>query len=675
MLLAVASAASPSNTLRSYLSGYMSNATVDQYSYYNLAVGGTNYIVAPSVNGTTYLVIQQQNGKYSLLTSQAAIDPILTAYFAQYENLSQVSYLNSEMHAYYKNLNGTIQDCITETGVNPPLTNNFTQAILGCQSIPICDRALYSAFGAESPFGFGIQNFSIQFGILNTTLRSYFNTVQSINASNAGDKLSGLGTDISSIGSVVNKLSTDPIFPPPASANYGSCNAGLPSQQPWYCVAVGYCGFLNANSTQLSSISSVQQQLASEIPSKAQLSSYSSASAATGSYYMAQANVRANSASFHTFLNTTYSTYNSTVAKVTALLARSPNVNLSASLSSLKASFSGILSNGINISISNEIGGYNSILSSVMSKYSAANSTLAQATSYSSNYTIIALAAELNYRDVPPKLSQLAAQLESLDLEMNSGVNTTTAAALLPEMQVIGLQLNVFTPITTMGSIVKTTDGWFIGAMLGGSNAFVQSKIAAAPTYAALLSLMIGIIILVIIFLLTYGRLSKGHKLKKSRKSSMAWMALFVGILILVLIYAYMTYVYGEAANSFLPFSYFRGYLQSSKSAYVVLNGSSAYDNQGVTACAGAISAVLASEGKAVKTISATNYSCVAGGTVSPLGVGCIDSALNSGTPVIALSATGNGIVYKGLYGTILYVNGADATSNSCIAARLLSLK
>jgi hypothetical protein len=150
---------------------------------------------------------------------------------------------------------------------------------------------------------------------------------------------------------------------------------------------------------------------------------------------------------------------------------------------------------------------------------------------------------------------------------------------------------------------------------------------------------------------------------------------LFIAIFILVLLYAYGTYSYAHEANQFLPFAYFTGYLHSSKAAYVVLNGSSAYSNPNVTACAAAVSSVLSGMNKTVKTVQATNYSCVAGGTVSPLGASCIDSALGSGTPVISLSATGGGIVYKGLYGTMLYASGANATGSSCIVAQLLARK
>ena len=674
-LLAGASAASPSNTLNSYLSPYMSNATIAQYSFYNVSLNNQGYVVAAAANGSTYLVISQNSSQFGLLMAQDAINPVLTAYFAQYENLSTVSYLNTAMQKYNSGVASNISDCITETGINPPLTNNFTEAILGCSAIPICDRALYSTFGALSPFGFGIQNFSIQYGIYNTSLKSYFGLIQKINSSNAGDSIAALGTDVSNLSSVASKLSTNPLFPPPASADFSKCNSGLSSQQPWYCVAIGYCGYMKFNTTLLNSVNAVQQQLTALVPSKSRISAYSAASATAATYYIAQANFETNEASFSAFLNSTYPTYNATVGEVSALLSKSPDANLSAALLRLQTSFSAILSNGVNTSISAESPGFNLTLSSLISKYNAANLSFAEAGSASSNYTIAAIAAELNYRNVPPRLAELSEQLQSLDLAISAGMNSTSILAELPELKTIGMQLAVFVPITTMGSLVKMLDGWFINAVLAGSNMPVQSKIAAAPTYAALLSFIIGIVILAIIYLVTLRRLSKKHKLKMSKKATMAWAALFIGIFIVVLVYTYATYAYAQAANSFLPFAYFTNYLHSAKSAYVVLNGSSAYSNTGITACASSISSILTSQGKAVKTIQATNYSCVAGGTVSPMGVGCIDSALASGVPVISLSASAGPISYKGLYGTIMYASGVNATGSSCIVAQLLSRK
>jgi hypothetical protein len=440
-------------------------------------------------------------------------------------------------------------------------------------------------------------------------------------------------------------------------------------------VAIGYCGYLSFDPNLLNSISSAQQQLSAQVPSKSAIAIYSSASARAASSYLFQANSKINSASYQAFLNSTYPVYNETVASASALLAKSPNANLSASLSQLKASFAAILSNGVNTSISSESQGFNSILSGVISRYEAANSSFAQASSYSSNYTLDAIAAQLNYKQVPPRLVELSAQLQSLDLAVGSGPNATAVAAALPDLKVIGLQLGVFVPLTTMGYLVKALDGWFINALLAGSNSPVQSKIASAPAYAALLSLAIGIVLLAIVYMATYRRFSRRHKLRLGRKAKTAWMVLFLGLAVAVLAYSYATYAYAQSATGFLPFAYFTGYLHSSRGAYVVLNGSSAYQNSGIGACASAISSVLTAEGKSVTTVSATNYSCMAGGTVSPMGVGCIDSALGSGMPVISLSATGGGITYKGLYGTMMYASGANATGSSCMAAQLLARK
>jgi hypothetical protein len=677
-LLAVASASAPSAQLSAFMSAYMSNATLSQFSFYNLTVNGSSYIVAAPANRTTYLAIGNNNGKYTLLASANAINPVLTAYFAEYENLSAVSYLNTEMQKYYSQISANLSDCVVETGVTPPLTNTFNNALLGCQSIPNCNRALSGAggFGVASPFSLGIVNFSIEYGTLNTSLNAYFKLVHGINSSNAGDSLGAIGSEISNISTVVSALSTNPIFPPPSNVDLSKCNAGaLPSQEPWYCVSVPYCGYLFFNSTILGSINATQQQLTNMIPSKAKIAIYSSASASAASGFIVQFNSKANAPAYYAFLKTTYPTYNSIVASTLSLLSKSHDSNLSAALVQLNASFKAILSNGVNVSIATEANGFNSVLSSMVSRYNAANQSFAEASSYTSNYTLAAVAAQLNYRHTPPKLAQLASQLQALDLQLGSGANSTQVEAALPDLKVIGTQLGIYVPLTTIGYLIKLADGWFINAALAGSNSPVPAKIAAAPTYAALLSFIIGLVILILVYLFTHRRLASRHKLRHSHKTNMAWIVLFVVIFVLVLLYTYGTYTYAKAANNFLPFAYFTGYLHSSKAAYIVLNGSESYSNAGITSCASSIAAVLTAENKTVKTIQATNYSCVAGGTVSALGVGCIDTALSSGIPVISLSQTGSGIVYKGLYGTILYASGANATGSSCITAQLLSRK
>ncbi len=677
-LLALSSAATPSAALSSFLSAYMSNATISQFSFYNLSLNGSSYVVAASSNGTTYLAIGSTGGKYALLANASAINPVLTSYFSQYENLSAVSYLNTAMQNYRNRISANLSDCITETGINPPKTNNVSQAELGCQSIPNCNKAMGGAggFGTASPFSLGIQNFSVEYWTLNNSLNSYFSLVHNINASNAGDSLSGIGSDISNISAVSSEISTNPIFPPPGNVDFSKCNiAALPTQQPWYCVAIPYCSYPSFNSTLLSTISSTQQQLTASIPSKAKIAVFSSASAQAASSYIIVANSKINAPAYYAFLNTTYPTYNSLVASALALLTKSPDTNLSSALVQLNASFKAILSNGVNVSIGTETTGFNSVLSSFVSSYNAANLSFAEASSYTSNYTLDAVAAQLNYRHIPPKLAELAAQLQALDLQTGTGSNATAVQAAIPELRVIGVQLGVYVPLTTIGYLIKLADGWFINAALAGSNSPVPSKIASAPTYAALLSFLIGLIILILIYLSTHHRLARHHKLRRDRRSAAAWAFLFVFIFVLVLIYTYGTYAYAKAANNFLPFAYFTGYLHSSKAAYIVLNGSAAYSNPGITACAGAIASVLTSQNKSVKTIQATNYSCVAGGTVSPLGVGCIDTALSAGTPVVSLSQFGSGIVYKGLYGTMLYASGANATGSSCIVAQLLARK
>jgi len=94
----------------------------------------------------------------------------------------------------------------------------------------------------------------------------------------------------------------------------------------------------------------------------------------------------------------------------------------------------------------------------------------------------------------------------------------------------------------------------------------------------------------------------------------------------------------------------------------------------GITSCASAISAVLTSKGKSVKTISATNYSCVAAGP-SRHSEWLHRQRPLCGNPCDLTGCICGSIAYKGLYGTMMYASGANATGTSCIAAQLLSRK
>jgi len=130
--------------------------------------------------------------------------------------------------------------------------------------------------------------------------------------------------------------------------------------------------------------------------------------------------------------------------------------------------------------------------------------------------------------------------------------------------------------------------------------------------------------------------------------------------------------VYAIGANNFLPFNYFMNTLKASPTAYIALNGS-AITNASISQCITAIQTQLASSGKSVQTIQLKNYSCVSGSNISILGINCYTDILNSDKPVVFISQSQqNNIVYKGLYGTVLYASGNVTSGNACTLRTLL---
>lgn len=665
-----------SNSLSGYLSIYVPNAST-QYTYSNFTMSGSSYVILHSIsNQSDYLVINSSGGVYRLLTNASSISKIITAYSSSgYSSLPQFPYLQNAMNQYTSEIAQNISDCITETGGSVNV-NNLQSATLACETVPVCHKVL-NTFGPASPFGYGLLNFSLGYAQLETSVQRYNSLLSGINSTNAGTSVADLGGIITNIGTVASTMNQNPLFPPPADSSLASCSQSLnPEGQPWWCVAVGFCEVIPFNNTLLNNITYSQAQLAEQIPSDAQIEQYGADSASSASAYITSAEERANATIYYKFLNSSYPQYNLTVKEASSLLKGMSDANLSTSLLALQNEFGAIKANTFTVNITRESGVFSLMISNVIAQYNAENASYGSTHRTAVNDTLDSVGAQLNYQNDPVRLAIISSGLQSLDNHFGSELNSSQLGSIASQLQVIGIELQVYGAPITLAYIVKGLDGWFIDMFVAGSNATVPSKIMSAPLYAAIESIIIGAILVIIFYMLTYRRLSAKKKIRKNHKAHRAWMILFIVLAILILLYAYVTYSIAAAGNSFLPFSYFTGALKGSSSAYVALNGSSAYSNPSIVDCADAISGILKSKGKAVKVISITNYTCVANGQVSGLGINCFDSAVGKGIPVIMLSSGGSGgITYKGVYGTILYVNGSAASGASCLISQLIARK
>ena len=664
-------AASPSYA---YMSQYVSNSVLNHYNFVNFTYGGSSYVVMQPINGTyDYLVVNSSNGIYRLVMNSATANAVLSSYIPSgyVLNTSDVSYLRDSLSRFVSQAAPNITDCITETGINPPMTNTFYNATLGCYTVLNCHNTI-NQYGTTY-FVPGLANFSINYETYNNTINSYSSALAKLNASNAGSLSSTLKSDISSLKQVIMVLPNESIFEPQITFNPATCStSGL--NEPWYCVAIPYCSPLSLNSTLLNNMASIQVSMLAGVPTASFVSNAGVYASSTAKAYIAAEAQSKNASAYNTFLSSAYPLYNSTVSEMFSVLSRVHSSNLSASVNSLQTGFSRIRSLGYNQSVTSANSVFHTLIENATSALKIANKSYSDDYSLAQTDTRSAIIAQLNYHTSPARLAQLSSELFQIDYTMSSGnVNETYLSSASLTLQEMRIALAAYVAPVTLGSVSKLLDGGFATALLSGSGALPQSKDASAPLYAAIESLIIDALIIALIYYFTYHKFAMKHRIRRSRTVKYAWIALFAVIIILALADIAFTYHAAQAANSYLPFSGFAGRIASSKSVMIALNGTSAYSNSTIIACADSTKSALASENKSVTVVDITNGTCTANGQISNLGINCYDHALSSGEPVVVLSSGGSSLVYKGMYGYSIYASGLPASGNSCLAVSVLS--
>ena len=683
--------------LSAYLSNYIPNAVISNSTFFgNQILNGNSYIIMKLPKQNSYIVMANKSSSYTIITNATAINNVLTPFLAvNYRpSAATINYLNSTMRAYENYSNGNLSACLIATGIynlqtkssyvcNVTITPASITTCLQntCDTVPICGGHLRSpaqselqAFGIPSPFSNGVQNLSVMNNVLLNDYQSYFSLLSKINATNSGTTISKLSSIAANISAIAGSMNSNPVFPPPPNATINACNINLPpTDQPPNCIAnyAQYCGPIPFNSAAMSGITAALSAIRANLPTASALMSISANSSATAKNYIGIAAQSQNGAGFASLMNTYYLQYNSIVAKAGALLPKYNNVTLNASVQVLKTEFKAIQTLGVNQSI----GVANTILGSLIANstriYANASASYSQLYGISQNNSAALIADQLSYQQVPSKLAELADSQQTINVRLNSVISSNDMAGLVTSAQSIRVQSAVFVAPLTVGYMIKVLDTPFIGSLIGSSASSAPQLIAAAPLYAALASLIVGILLIIVIFVITYMRIIKKGKLKGNKGKQRMWMGIFAILIILVAIYTYATYAYASNANSFLPFNYYINTLKASGNAYIALNGSAA-SNASIISCADTIQGYIANAGKSVQIIRLTNYSCVSGSNISVLGLNCYNNILSSGKPVVLLSQSRqNLIIYRGLYGTVLYASGNVTQGSSCLLSTL----
>ncbi|MDE1856686.1 MAG: hypothetical protein KGH98_01225 [Candidatus Micrarchaeota archaeon] len=664
--------------LSGFLSTYISNSTISGINFTNVTVGNSLYSIG-HVTANNYFIVNATSGKFSFVTSNATAFSVLSPYLygIYYPSNATLASLSTTMSAYIKKANSTgLAECLLETGYTSGFTCTLANTCYSCSTAPICKKALNDFGGPTSTFGYGIMNLYQNYSILNRSYNQYFAALNGINRSNIISRASVLYNSIKSITATTTNFSRITVFPPPSNVTpttIATCSNYAVTNLPWYCAMTGFCSTPTFNSTATNSITATVTGILDSPISNATVRAWAgNATSLAFSYYLPVLREQ-NGALFNRSIATLYPEYNSSVANATALLKNLQSASLSASLANLEKGFASFVSAGASQNVTVVTTQMKGLLSNLTAQYRVLAANFTPTYNLAVNNTQKLIIGQLNYQSVPSGIAQLASEQQALDLKLKGNLNTSELSSIRAQLQSISSQLNFYVP-TSLPLMVKSFDSGFVNAMLSGQQINPASKIAAAPGYAAMLSFIIGIVILALIYFATYHRFNRRGKLRHTPGAHKAWRLLFIVLFIIVLAYAYETYALSSQANAFLPISSFVQQAGSQASLVIGVNGSA---NSSVSQCIAALNHTASTMSKAVQVISiSANYSCsvsVHGLTYG--GQSCYDYILSSGTPMVFIDSVPHttSLIYKGLYGTVLYASGQAANGASCLANAALN--
>ncbi len=662
----------PSQPLAQFLQSInVSQSTQNSLSYVNISYKGMSYLLAYDA-GSPYLLINQTNG-YSLVAGTQQISGIISQYFIA-KSLTQVNttYLSSALYDFNQSSAGPITDCLTETGLNQPNASctaaNFCES---CRAVPICGgpqktpQSLLSVVGYNSPLTTGIQNLQANYTWLVQNITLYNNAVGYLKyPSTAQEGITDLNSAIGSIASITENIYQNPLFPP--GPTEPACSPSTPqSQQPWYCVAYGFCQSTTYNYTKLSNLQSYISRINLLNISSGRISQLSQAINSTEQSYAALASAKAALRQRNVILNTTLSGYNTVASGSSALLLNITNQSLSAALQRANANYSKLLENYASANLIPLNSTLKTQYLELKSLYGPLDSAYNNAVSLSLNNTLILLSLGSGESQPPPDVAALSFRQAQLEAELSlkpsnitsvqsglESVNTAAKSIPQPENPAVGLARQIGAPIAT--------------AIIG------PSSLQAGIDYAPILSIIPAIIISAAILaaLLMFSRnLSKRGKIRRSRSTRRNWKRLFAVVIVVLALYIIGSYVSAVNANSGAPLQVAASAISGAKHVAVAINGTS---NPALASCSAKIVSELSNESKNVTSFTINGDACRTGSGISTTDQ-CLAKFAYEGTPVIILTnSTKNTMSAYSFYGTILSQNGGPGFTSECLAAVLL---
>ncbi|MDE1828635.1 MAG: hypothetical protein KGH65_05745, partial [Candidatus Micrarchaeota archaeon] len=576
-----------------------------------------------------------------------------------------------------------IGDCLRETGLDRGITCTTANLCQSCQIVPSCNKVLYNAGGPGGIFATGIASFGSQYTILNNSFNTVYSLLNRINVTNQVAARPVILADFNNISTISSLIYQNPIFPPTqnitsqqfqACSSYvggGAQSANVPaSNAPWYCNALGYCQFTTYNYTALPIIQNQINNLAKLTLSDPQILSIASNSSQIAASYLTPVVGKQKSAQLNAILNTTLITYPTLVNNTQFVLAHISNATVSAQLTELQSRYANLVQNYLAINFTSATNRVLDAMGTLEGNYTKLNGTYYILFRPLQNSTSLVLKTQLDSRTANPaaasvaysQISNLAAmngQVGNVPL-MSSQINATYKSA--------QSAFSSFLPFFSLTEFARSVDSPFVNAIAPLVSTTYSGAVASVPLLAALFSLIIGIIVLVLVYLFKRSLGSK-RKLVHNQRSARGWRTVFVAIILLTVLDMAANYVYAGGANSFAPATSFTSAVAASHLVVIAINGTA---TPAELLCQSRIAAALSAMGKNTSASTISNNSCLIGNTTKTLST-CQISSAKSGSPTIILTSSANpNVKIYSFYGTSLSVMGDDNVMSACYPLYLL---
>lgn len=633
-LIGLAGAAGANAQMNSYLSQFLPQSIINSSTVINQSVGSNTYSMY-EIRGNTFVIVNTTNAPnhYSVVTSNASIHSIISSYiFSKYYSNGLFNNLTSYVNKFTAAANPGFASCVSAIQA----TNNSSVVVAN-----------------------GVANFTAQYDSYKSNYQRYDSLAANLSSSNV---LSGYSSLISAaLNTIAVKagLNHSTILPPPAGFNFSLYRTCSPLQafttSPWYCQETPLCTRPNFDQGAIDNITSQVAYLEALPLSNTSISRIADNSSKATYTYVAPVILKQETAQYDGFLNSTYPLYNSTVKNASSLISKVSSPSIDIQLSNLESNFSYFMNEGPNGNIAQENASIQSMIKKLGSTYASLSAAYAPLYSLYINNTAKINSNKLDFQSPPAATLSLEKQEAAVNTQIASGISNSSIPTITAELTSINDNLSRLPSSISFSAFAKGADGWFASPLAAAVSPSILGRDGAAPAFAALLSLIIGIIIAALFYYFTFYSLVKRHKLRRNRKTMMAWMYIFGAIFLIIIIYAVVTYLVAAGANTFLPFSGFASSFRSSNTINIV-----AYSNSTIQ-CANALKAAFPSKGISINT----NVSCsLESGT-------CLANLASKG-PVIVMSTLNSSSIYKGFYGSVLYANSDIASGSSCVIRDML---